>query len=216
MSCCSLDPGVPSVDNLFFLTVKCFCCVGHCITRVFKWDNTQHNIVKLENFAKTGDKIKCHRTSPGWDWLVEVSGTPHSLDCRGWWWLVTYFDLENLPLLHGRISKIRQGSIRAIEKVLIQLKGLSRRFAHNAHINFSWLFTSLRQVSVSQRSWQLERSEWDLILGQLVVLIEIVMCDVLHSSQDCMDISDLVDLDDIWHVIAFWLNQHSDWPLAGQ
>ena len=56
-----LAPAFLSRVEIFFSslsTVKCVGFVGHCITRLFKWDNTRDNIVKLENFAKTRNKIK--------------------------------------------------------------------------------------------------------------------------------------------------------------
>ena len=76
LSCCSPNLQFSAEMKIYFSfpsTVKCVGFVGHCITRLFKWDNTRDNIVKLENFAKTRNKIKCLRTSPGWEtseWLL--------------------------------------------------------------------------------------------------------------------------------------------------
>ena len=61
LSCCSPDLQFSAEMKIYFSfpsTVKCVGFVGHCITRLFKWDNTRDNIVKLENFAKTRNKIK--------------------------------------------------------------------------------------------------------------------------------------------------------------
>ena len=74
-----LSPVLSCLRSWSFILLAAVC--RHCITLVFKWDNSQQG--KLENFAKTGDKMSCHCGRPGGDNILNAFETFETFDTLG-------------------------------------------------------------------------------------------------------------------------------------